>query len=157
MLKIAAFCDTHFVGIVPHFTGPIATAALVNTLGTFSGPVLMEYNYQGRTMPHLPQCLDFKDGKLYPNDRPGLGVEVDLKQLTQIAEFTEPDHPESTTLLPPRRLHHQLVVTQTHGCTLEVFRRRRIRGRNDQGNAIFEETDQNWRRRLFYPKNAIAM
>ena len=25
-------------GIVPHFTGPIATAALVNSLGTFSGP-----------------------------------------------------------------------------------------------------------------------
>lgn len=91
MLKIAAICETHFVGMVPHFTGPIATAALVNTLCTFSGPVVMEYNYQGRTIPHLPVCLDFKDGKLYPNDRPGLGVEVDFKQLTQIAEFTQPD------------------------------------------------------------------
>ena len=38
MMKIAAICETHFVGIVPHFTGPIATAALVNCLGTFSGP-----------------------------------------------------------------------------------------------------------------------
>ena len=91
MLKIAAICETHFVGMVPHFTGPIATAALVNTLCTFSGPVVMEYNYQGRALPHLPVCLDFKNGKLYPNDRPGLGVEVDFKQLTQIAEFTEPD------------------------------------------------------------------
>jgi len=91
MLKIAALCETHFIGIVPHFTGPIATAALVNTLGTFSGPLLMEYNYQGRTLPHLPVCLDFKQGKLYPNDRPGLGVEIDLKQLTQIAEFTQAD------------------------------------------------------------------
>jgi galactonate dehydratase len=91
MIKIAAMCETHFVGIIPHFTGPIATAALVNTLSTFSGPLVMEYNYQGRTLPHLPQCLDFKEGKLYPNDRPGLGVEVDFKQLTQIAEFTEPD------------------------------------------------------------------
>jgi len=89
MLKVAAICETHFVGIVPHFTGPIATAALVNCLGTFSGPVLMEYNYQGRTLQHLPQCLDFKDGKLYPNDRPGLGVELDFKHLTQIAEFTD--------------------------------------------------------------------
>ncbi len=54
MMKIAAICETHFVGIIPHFTGPIATAALVNSLGTFSGPVLMEYNYQGRTLPDLP-------------------------------------------------------------------------------------------------------
>ena len=38
MMKIAAICETHFVGIVPHFTGPISTAALVNSLGTFSGP-----------------------------------------------------------------------------------------------------------------------
>src|SRR5689334_21579746 len=28
MMKIAAICETHFVGIVPHFTGPISTAAL---------------------------------------------------------------------------------------------------------------------------------
>src|SRR5213080_3163571 len=83
MMKIAAICETHFVGIVPHFTGPIATAALVNSLGTFSGPVLMEYNFQGKTLPHLPVCLDFKNGKLYPNDRPGLGVELDMKQLKQ--------------------------------------------------------------------------
>jgi L-alanine-DL-glutamate epimerase-like enolase superfamily enzyme len=90
MLKVAAICETHFVGIVPHFTGPIATAALVNCLGTFSGPVLMEYNYQGRTLPHLPVCLDFKNGKLYPNQRPGLGVELDMKQLKLVTEITQP-------------------------------------------------------------------
>ena len=90
MCKVAAICETHFVGIVPHFTGPIATAALVNCLGTFSGPVLMEYNFQGRTLPHLPVCLDFKDGKLYANDRPGLGVELDMTKLKQVAEVTQP-------------------------------------------------------------------
>ncbi|MEO7145895.1 MAG: mandelate racemase/muconate lactonizing enzyme family protein [Bryobacteraceae bacterium] len=90
MMKIAAICETHFVGIVPHFTGPIATAALVNCLSTFSGPVMMEYNYQGRTLPHLPVCLDFKNGKLYPNSRPGLGVELDMNQLKLIEEITEP-------------------------------------------------------------------
>jgi L-alanine-DL-glutamate epimerase-like enolase superfamily enzyme len=89
MLKICAICETHFVGIIPHFTGPIATAALVNTLGTYSGPVLMEYNYGGRTIPHMPVGLDFKEGKLYASDRPGLGVELDVKQLTHIADFTE--------------------------------------------------------------------
>jgi galactonate dehydratase len=90
MMKVAALCETHFVGIVPHFTGPISTAALVHSLGTFSGPVLMEYNFGGRTIPYLPVGLDFKDGKVYPNERPGLGVELDMKPLKQIAEFTEP-------------------------------------------------------------------
>lgn len=101
MMKIAALCETHFVGIVPHFTGPIATAALVNCLGTFSGPVLMEYNYQGRTLPYLPQCLDFKNGKLYPNERPGLGVELDMKYLTTVAEITEPVTNRAQTYFRP--------------------------------------------------------
>ncbi len=101
MLKIAALCETHFVGIVPHFTGPIATAALVNTLGTYSGPVLMEYNYQGVTLPHLPVCLDFKDGRLYPNDRPGLGVELDYKQLKLVGEVTEPVTARAQTYFRP--------------------------------------------------------
>ena len=38
MMKVAAMCETHFVGIVPHFTGPIATAALVNCLSTLLRP-----------------------------------------------------------------------------------------------------------------------
>ena len=101
MMKIAAICETHFIGIVPHFTGPIATAALVNCLGTYSGPVLMEYNYQGRTLPHLPVCLDFQNGKLYPNERPGIGVELDFKQLKQVAEITEPITARAQTYFRP--------------------------------------------------------
>jgi L-alanine-DL-glutamate epimerase-like enolase superfamily enzyme len=101
MMKIAALCETHFVGIVPHFTGPIATAALVNCLSTFSGPVLMEYNFGGRTLPHLPVCLDFKEGKLYPNERPGLGVELDMKQLTQLLEVTKYDTNRAQTYFRP--------------------------------------------------------
>jgi hypothetical protein len=69
----------------------------------------MEYNYQGRTLPHLPVCLDFKDGKLYPNQRPGLGVELDYKQLTQIAEITEPVTARAQTYFRPGWFHHQLV------------------------------------------------
>jgi L-alanine-DL-glutamate epimerase-like enolase superfamily enzyme len=88
MMKIAALCETHTVGIIPHFTGPIATAALVGCLSTFSGPVLMEYNYAGNPIAYLPEFLDFKDGKLWPNERPGLGVEVDFKALKQSLEVT---------------------------------------------------------------------
>jgi len=89
-MKIAATCETDAVGSMPHFTGPVATAALVNCLSTFPGPVIMEYNYGGRPILHLPECLDFKNGKAYTNDRPGLGVTGDFKAMTMIAEVTEP-------------------------------------------------------------------
>ncbi len=90
MLKVMAMCQTHAVGIVPHFTGPVATAALVNTMSTYPNQVLMEFNYGSRPIDYLPECLDFKDGKVYPNERPGLGVRIEPKLLTQIGEVTEP-------------------------------------------------------------------
>ncbi|HXA50353.1 MAG TPA: enolase C-terminal domain-like protein [Candidatus Acidoferrum sp.] len=90
MMKIAALCETHSVGIAPHFTGPISTAALVAVLATFSGPVIMEYNFGGRGISYLPECLDFKAGKAYPNARPGLGVTLDLKQVKQIGSVDQP-------------------------------------------------------------------
>jgi len=87
MLKIMAMCDGHKVGIVPHFTGPVSTAAHIHFLTSFPGQVLMEYN-NGSTMPsHLTEFLDFHDGKCWPNDRPGIGVTLEMAQLTPIAEY----------------------------------------------------------------------
>jgi galactonate dehydratase len=89
MLKIMAVCDTHKVGIVPHFTGPIATAGHMHTMMAFPGQVLMEYNQGERAVPYLPEFLECRNGKVWPNDRPGLGVSVDEKQLTFIEAMTE--------------------------------------------------------------------
>lgn len=100
MQKVAALCETHSVGICPHFTGPIATAALVHVLGPFSGPVLMEFNLGGKKLPHLPEWADFKDGKVWPNKRPGLGVTLDKKPLKLIAEVTKPGPPRTTYARP---------------------------------------------------------
>jgi L-alanine-DL-glutamate epimerase-like enolase superfamily enzyme len=36
MMKVLALCETHAIGIIPHFTGPLSTAALVNVLSTYS-------------------------------------------------------------------------------------------------------------------------
>jgi galactonate dehydratase len=52
--------------------------------------VIMEYNYGGRSIDYLPECLDFKNGKALMNDRPGLGVTIEPKLLTQIGEVTQP-------------------------------------------------------------------
>jgi len=37
----------------------------------------------------LPQAYDFRNGKIWPNQRPGLGVELDTKPLKLVAEITE--------------------------------------------------------------------
>jgi galactonate dehydratase len=92
MLKIMAICETHAVGMIPHFTGPVATAALVNCLVTYPLTVMFEYNYGDRKIPYLPEYTDFKAGKLYANQRPGLGVTLDTGPLTLIGEVTQPVH-----------------------------------------------------------------
>ena len=89
MLKIMAVCDTHRVGIVPHFTGPIATAGHMQTMMAFPGQVLMEYNQGERPVPYLPEFLECRNGKVWPNDRPGLGLTVDERQLTLVETVTE--------------------------------------------------------------------
>jgi len=89
MLKIMAICDTHKVGIVPHFTGPVATAGHMHTMMAFPGQVLMEYNQGERPVPYMPDFLECRNGKVWPNERPGLGVSVDEKQLTFVEAMTE--------------------------------------------------------------------
>ena len=89
-MKIQGLCETHYVGLIPHFTGPVAEAALVHACGVFSGPVLLEMLGDGtRSFPHLPDSYDFRNGKMRPNRRPGLGVTLDTRPLRLAAEITE--------------------------------------------------------------------
>jgi galactonate dehydratase len=89
-MKILALAETHYVGMIPHFTGPIAEAALVHCLTASSSVAIMEMLGKGdRVYPYLKQGYDFRNGKMWPNDRPGLGVELDLTKLKQIAEYKE--------------------------------------------------------------------
>jgi galactonate dehydratase len=93
-MKLAAICETHNVGLIPHFTGPIAEAALVHCCSVFSGPVLMEWLGNGsRDIDYLPKHADFRDGKLWPNNRPGLGVEFDAARVPLRLEVTKRNQP----------------------------------------------------------------
>ena len=90
MVKLASLCETHYVGLVPHFTGPIAEASLVHVCGAFAGPALMEMTGDGkREIPYLPFVYDFRNGKMWPVNKPGLGVEFDPKRVNMVAEVTE--------------------------------------------------------------------
>ena len=90
MIRICALCETHDIGIVPHFTGPIATAAQIHALGPYPQAVVFEYNYGSQPIPYLNEFMTFREGKLYPNDRPGLGVTVNMDRLSLVATISEP-------------------------------------------------------------------
>jgi L-alanine-DL-glutamate epimerase-like enolase superfamily enzyme len=49
----------------------------------------MEYNRGPQPLPYLPEFLELRDGKVWPNDRPGLGVTIDEKGLTFVEEMTD--------------------------------------------------------------------
>ncbi len=91
MKKIASMCETHYVGMIPHFTGPLSTAALVHVLGSSSpSRCLMEL---GGGEPERPAYFNedyllFKNGKLYLNPAPGLGVKFDSKKADFVMEIT---------------------------------------------------------------------
>lgn len=89
-MKLAAMAETHHMGIIPHFTGPISEAAIVHCVATTSVPVIMEMVGDGkREWPYLKSAYDFRNGRLWPNDRPGHGCEVDTSRLQQIGDFRE--------------------------------------------------------------------
>jgi galactonate dehydratase len=100
MLKVAALCETHAIGIAPHFTGSISTAALVHALGPFSGPVIIEIGSNRTLPPHINEGLDFRKGKIWPNARPGLGVTLNMAQLTPVVTFSDPGAPRTIYFRP---------------------------------------------------------
>ncbi len=89
--KIMSMCETHYLGIIPHFTGPIATIALTHCLAAYTGFAMMEFNGGNRPPPSYlnPDAWDFRDSKLYPRNAPGLGIEFDPSECEKMIEITE--------------------------------------------------------------------
>lgn len=89
-MKIAALCETHGVGLIPHFTGPVSVAALVHCLCALPHQAMMEIPGAGLRQPaHIREGADFAQGKLLPVDRPGLGVTLDPAGLEVISVVNE--------------------------------------------------------------------
>ncbi len=85
----------------PTFTGPIATATLVHCVAATSLPAWMEMAGGGRReWPYLEQGYDFRNGKLWINDRPGIGCEIDPARLQLMADYRERYAPIPTLARP---------------------------------------------------------
>ncbi|MEO5593679.1 MAG: mandelate racemase/muconate lactonizing enzyme family protein [Chitinophagaceae bacterium] len=95
--KLAAMCETHYVGMIPHGTGPLSMAALVHVLGSASPARCMYEGGEASTAAYFNEDLViFKNGKLYLNPAPGLGVKFNPKKadfIMEIKEKTKYPHP----------------------------------------------------------------
>lgn len=108
--KIASICETHYVGMIPHFTGPLATAALVHALGS-SSPSRCMIEIAGGAVERPDyfneDLLNFEDGKLWLNPKPGLGVEFDPDRADFLFEITEnTDFPHPYLQSPDGAIHN---------------------------------------------------
>ena len=86
--KLAALCEAHGVAMVPHFTAPIATAAVIHSLFAYPGQAMNEV-LRPALPPYIREAYVLKDGKMYRNEHPGLGVVIDESRLTNVATITE--------------------------------------------------------------------
>jgi L-alanine-DL-glutamate epimerase-like enolase superfamily enzyme len=87
--KIAAICEAHSVGVVPHFTAPLATAAVAHALFSCSGRIINEMN-RSAVPDYVVEGFDLRDGKLWPVQRPGIGVSIDESKLNLLAVIDKP-------------------------------------------------------------------
>lgn len=108
--KIASLCETHYVGMIPHFTGPLSVAALVHAMGSSSfSRCLMELAGGAPEKPAYfnEDLVDFRNGKIYLNSRPGLGVKFDPKKADFIMEITaNTKYPHPYLLSPDGSIHN---------------------------------------------------
>ena len=74
-MKIAALAETHYFGMIPHFTGPIGETALVHCLTATSVIALMEMPGAGRRPgPICRRPMTSRTASCGPTSGPGLGV-----------------------------------------------------------------------------------
>ena len=92
-LKVARWCETHYIKLAPHNPlGPVSTAACLHLdLASDNFGVQECPRVPGTTMTDLfPVQVPFEKGYLLPPERPGLGIEFDESVLAKYPY--EPGH-----------------------------------------------------------------
>jgi galactonate dehydratase len=99
-MKVAGWCEAHYVDLMPHNPlGPVCTAASAHLASAVpnvawleifeTGPGTQGEFYDREIYPVQPETVG---DRLYLSDRPGLGVEVDEEALAEAFGFREFPH-----------------------------------------------------------------
>ena len=82
-LKIAHWCETHYIDIAPHNPlGPVSAAACVTLCMATTNVGVQEMPKRPGTIDTavFPVQIEWEDGYAFATDRPGLGVEIDMDE-----------------------------------------------------------------------------
>jgi mannonate dehydratase len=108
--KLAAYCEFFGVRTAWHGPGDVSPVGhAVNAhldLSTHNFGIQEAYRFPQRTQEVFPGCPEFRDGMLWANDKPGLGVDLDE---ALAAKFPFPEHPLNGAWPPVRRLDGTVV------------------------------------------------
>ena len=108
--KLAAYCELFGVRTAWHGPGdvsPVGHAAnLQLDLACHNFGVQEQHEFGERTREVFPGCPELRDGYLWSNDRPGLGIDLDEEQA---ARYPFPDHPLNGAWPPVRRLDGTVI------------------------------------------------
>jgi mannonate dehydratase len=108
--KLAAFCEFFGVRTAWHGPGdvsPVGHAAnLQLDLACHNFGIQEQHQFGERTREVFPGCPEIRDGMLWSNEKPGLGIDVDE---TLAAKYPFPDHPLNGAWPPIRRLDGTVI------------------------------------------------
>jgi mannonate dehydratase len=108
--KLAAFCEFFGVRTAWHGPGdvsPVGHAAnLALDLACYNFGIQEATLFQEETRAVFPGCPEYRDGYMWPNDKPGLGIDIDE---TLAAKYPYPDHPLNGGWAPIRRLDGTVI------------------------------------------------
>jgi mannonate dehydratase len=102
--KLAALCEFFGIRTAWHGPGdvsPVGHAAnLALDLACYNFGVQEQHLFRQETRDVFPGCPEIRDGYLWPNDLPGLGIDIDEEVA---ARFPFPEHPLNGGWAPVRR------------------------------------------------------
>ncbi len=102
--KLAAFCEFFGVRTAWHGPGdvsPVGHAANLHLdLACHNFGIQEQHAFDERAREVFPGCPEIRDGALWPNERPGLGVDIDE---AQAAKYPFPEHPLNGAWPPIRQ------------------------------------------------------
>jgi mannonate dehydratase len=108
--KLAAFCEFFGVRTAWHGPGdvsPVGHAAnLQLDLACHNFGIQEQHEFGERTRAVFPGCPEIRDGALWSNEQPGLGIDIDE---TLAARYPFPDHPLNGAWPPVRRLDGTVI------------------------------------------------